>query len=141
MVNADEFGQLLERMRINVPSSIRDSERTVAERDAIIAEAHSEAERIIEQSKQRAGDMLSKESLMIAAHGEAERIIEESRNVATQRIDEADRYATDVLQELAAKLEVISQQVDNGIRMMQDNTRLMHESSLEPQAEDEQSDT
>ena len=44
MVDAGEFGKMLERMRITVPSSIKESERTLAERDAILAEAHQEAE-------------------------------------------------------------------------------------------------
>ena len=46
MVNADEFGQLLEHLRINVPSSIRESERMLAERDKILSEARSEALRM-----------------------------------------------------------------------------------------------
>lgn len=138
VVNADEFGQLLERMRINVPSSIRESERTLAERDAILAEAHGEAERIIEQSKQHARDMLSKESLMAAAQREAERIIEASRNASLRRTEEADRYATEVLQDLAAKLEIITQQVSNGLRIMQDNALSVREVSSEQLAQDEQ---
>ena len=65
--------------------------------------------------------MLTDNALVVAAQREAERILNESRIVGQQRIDEADYYATSVLQDLAAKLGVITQQVDNGIRMLQDS--------------------
>ncbi len=120
VVNADEFSQLIERMRISVPSSIRESERTLAERDAIIAEAQNEAKNIIAQAHGRAQELLSENALVQAAHREADRIIANSRNEAMRHAQEADRYATEVLEELAKKLDIITQQVDNGIRMLQE---------------------
>ena len=121
IINADEFGQALERLRINVPSSIRESERMLAERDAILAEAQAQAQSILDQAGQQAREMLTDNALVVAAQREAERILDESRVVGQQRIDEADYYAGSVLQNLAEKLAVISQQVDNGVRMLQDN--------------------
>ena len=52
IVDASEVGQLLERLRISVPSSIMESERTLQERDRILSEAESEAKRIIAQARQ-----------------------------------------------------------------------------------------
>jgi len=121
IVNADEFSQLIERMRISVPSSIRESERTLAERDAIIADAHAEAQKVIEQANQRAREILSDNSLVQAAQREADRIIFDSREQASHHAKEADRYATGVLEELAEKLNIVSRQVENGIRMLQDS--------------------
>jgi cell division septum initiation protein DivIVA len=121
IINADEFGQALERLRINVPSSIRESERMLAERDAILAEAQAQAQSILDQAGQKAREMLTDNALVVAAQREAERILDESRVVGQQRIDEADYYAGSVLQDLAAKLVIISQQVDNGVRMLQNN--------------------
>jgi hypothetical protein len=39
MVDGNQFGHMLERMRISVPSAIMESERTLDERDLILAEA------------------------------------------------------------------------------------------------------
>ena len=118
VVDAHEFAQLIERMRINVPSSIMESERTLAERDRILADAHAEYERIIQQAKQRASEMLRDDAIVIAAHEEAEQIMEESRLAAERRAEEADRYAMQVLEDLAQKLQVITKQVDNGVQLM-----------------------
>lgn len=131
MVRARELEQLVERMRINVPSSIRESERTLQERDRLMAEARAEAERIIQQAKQQAMEMLSERSLVATAQSEAERIIVESREIARRRTDEADGYAVQVLQDLAQRLQTMLQQVDNGIQLMQEQRMQTAESPPE----------
>lgn len=121
LVRAREMEQLIERMRINVPSSIRESERTLQERDRIMAEARAEAERLIQQARNQAMEMLSERSLVATAQAEAERIVEESREIARQRAEQADLYTLQVLQDLAQRLHAILQQVENGIQLMQEN--------------------
>jgi vacuolar-type H+-ATPase subunit H len=118
VIDANEFAHLIERMRISVPSSIMESERTLAERDHILAEAHTEAERIIQQAKQRAMEIVHQDQIVVTARNEAERILQESRRAAQRRAQEADRYAVDVLGDLAQKLQVMTKQVDNGIQVM-----------------------
>lgn len=119
VVRSRDVEQLLERMRINVPSSIRESERTLSDRDRIMADARTEAERIIQEARQQANEMISERSLLASAQFEAERIVKEGENVARQRTEEADTYAIQVLQELADKLHTMHQQVQNGIELMQ----------------------
>lgn len=121
VIDANEFAQLIERMRISVPSSIMESERTLAQRDHILAEAEAEAERMVQQAKQRAMEIISQEAVMQTARNEAERILEESRAAAHRRAAEADRYAIQVLEDLAQKLQVTTKQVDNGIQLMKNN--------------------
>lgn len=118
MIDAEEFGQILERMRISVPSSIRESERTLVERDNILAQARKEADKIIQEARDIAADMLSDNSLVVMARQESQRIIDDGHEVARQRTSEADGYATQVLQELHDKLSSISSQVENGITVM-----------------------
>lgn len=130
VINAEEFAQLLEHLRINLPSSIRESERLLAERDRVLAEAESRAHQLVTAAEAQARELLSDNALIQAANNEAERIIYESKLMAKQRTHEADAYATDVLQQLADRLGVISQQVDNGLRMM----RAASDSSAEKQA-------
>ncbi|MCB9138530.1 MAG: hypothetical protein H6642_09305 [Caldilineaceae bacterium] len=127
VVNGDEFARLIEHMRISVPSSIRESERTLAERDEIIAEAEEEARRIIQEANTRARSMLSDNALVQAAQREAERIVMSSKEQADEHSRSADAYATEVLEELAEKLRIISQQVDNGIRILQEKSPVARE--------------
>lgn len=118
IVDAAEIGQLLERLRISVPSSIMESERTLAERERILGEAEAEGRRILERAKQRAAELLSQDSLVNMARRESERMLEEARVTASQRMEEADSYATDVLEDLGGRVSAIARQVDNGLQMM-----------------------
>lgn len=124
IVDAAEIGQLLERLRISVPSSIMESERTLQERDRILAEAENEGKRIIAQARQRATEILSADALVAMARKEYERIVEDGRTAARQRAEEADAYAAQVLEELAAKLGQLGKQVDNGLQVMRNRRQM-----------------
>ena len=133
LVRARDVEQLLERMRITVPSSIRESERTLADRDRIMNEARAEADRIIQQARQQAMEMLSERSLIATAQAEADRIIVEGKDIARRRTEEADTYAVQVLQDLAQRLQALTQQINNGIELMQDGQRLSTEPPEQPE--------
>jgi hypothetical protein len=126
-VRGREVDQLIERMRINVPSSIRESERTVAERDRILAEAKAEADRIVEDAHRQAMDMISERALLDTARQEMQRIIDEGQTDARRRVEEADRYTVGALRELQDHLGALTQQVDNGIEMMAGQTGVTQE--------------
>ena len=119
MVDATAFAQMLERMRISVPSSVRETERTLAERDLILEEARTQAQAIIAEAKARAQNMLKDDQLVAIANRVAEQVIENSRKVANQQMHEADQYASQVLDDLLERLKTASQQVENGIQVLQ----------------------
>ncbi|GIK74810.1 MAG: hypothetical protein BroJett021_37980 [Chloroflexota bacterium] len=124
MVDYNAAKEVIERLRVNVPGSIIESERMLQERDRILEAAEAEAVRIIEQAKRRAQEILNNDALVSAARQEAERIIVDSQRSAQQRRDEADRYAARVLEELAEKLRIITKQVDNGLELLRQNLEL-----------------
>lgn len=115
IVDATEFTQLLDRLRINVPSSIRDSERTLAERERILAQADEEARRILAQAQKRAAEILASDHLVQSARREAERIIDEARMSAARSAEDADGYAEYVLNALSDTLAGAGAQVTNGL--------------------------
>jgi hypothetical protein len=133
LVRARDIEQLLERMRITVPGSIRESERTLAERDRIMNEARAEADRIIQQARQQAMEMLSEKALIATAQVEADRIINEGKEIARRRTEEADTYAVQVLHDLAQRLQSLLQQVGNGIELMQEEQRAPLEPPEQPE--------
>jgi len=121
VVNTNELSHVVERMRIVVPSAIMESERTLAERDQILADAHAEAERVLQEARQRVTEMLTEQAIVAAARAEAERLIEDGRLMAKRRAEEADLYAMQVLEDLAQKLQTVTRQVDNGVQIMRNN--------------------
>ncbi len=121
-VNGHQMTQLVERMRITVPSSIRESERTLAERDRILAEAKLAADQIVEDARRQAIDLLNERSLLEQARYESQRIVEQGRSDAQYRIDEADRYTIGALRGLREELRALIHQVDSGLAMMEGQT-------------------
>lgn len=115
MVDAVEFTQLLDRLRINVPSSIRDSERTLAERERILAQADEEARRIVAQAQKRAAEMLAADALVQSAQRRAEQILQEARQASARSAEDADAYAEYVLNALNDTLASAGGQVTNGL--------------------------
>jgi len=115
VVDATEFAQLLDRLRINVPSSIRDSERTLAERERILQQADDEARKIVAQAQRRASELLAADHLVQAARREAERIVEDARLSAVRSAEEADAYAEYVLKAINDTLSGAGNQVTNGL--------------------------
>jgi vacuolar-type H+-ATPase subunit H len=102
-------------MRVSVPDMIRQAERTLGERDRIIAQANEEASRIIGIARKQATDMVESHELSLSAQRRADEIIVEAeRESATMRA-EADGYALKALQDLAQQLERIHREVENGI--------------------------
>ena len=93
-------------------------------RDRILEAADAEAERMMEQARRRANEILSNDALVASARQEAERIVANAQEMAKARRDEADRYAARVLEELAEKLRIISKQVDNGLELLRHNLEL-----------------
>lgn len=93
MIDYGQTKQAIERLRVNVPSSIMESERMLQERDRILEAAEAEAARIIEHAKRHANEILSNDSMVAAARQEAERIVIDAQQTAQVRRDEADRYA------------------------------------------------
>lgn len=132
LVDANEIGQLLERLRISVPSSIMESERTLAERERILNEADTEAKRIVAQARQRANEMLSADALVAMARREAQKIVEDGHNTARQRSEEADQYAAHVLGDLAANLGKMAKQVENGLQMLQEQRQAKRQEAPAP---------
>jgi cell division GTPase FtsZ len=123
VVDGNEFAQLLERLRITVPSSVMESERMLRERDKILSEAQAEADQLLAQARQRARELLSENSIINLAREEAERLMHNSENAARRRTEEADQYATRVLEELSAKLQLIGKQVENGLQIMRQRSQ------------------
>lgn len=124
MVDYAQFKQAIERLRVGVPNSIIEGERTLQERDQILAAAEGEAQRMLEQTQRRINEMVSNDALVHASRQEADRIVRNAQEMAKSRRDEADRYAARVLEELAEKLAVISKQVDNGLDLLRQNLDL-----------------
>lgn len=119
VVNGEECLRLIDQMRISVPSAIKEGERMLAERDRILGEARAEAQRLQEESRQRAQNLVTEESIVAMAQSEADRILEEGAVNAERMVHEAENYVLHLLSQLADDLNGALRQVENGIGAVQ----------------------
>jgi vacuolar-type H+-ATPase subunit H len=132
VVNEEECLRLIDQMRISVPSAIKESERMIAERDRIMAEARTRAEGILDQAEEEAMHMVSQHFVVQEARREAEHIVNLGEQEAMRLIQEAEDYALNVLRELVEKLGSSLRQAENGIQAIEESRA--ESPSAEPQA-------
>ena len=115
LVNESECQRLIEQMRVTVPDVVKQAQRTVQERDRLLAQAKEESERIVGRARERAAELLEEHEVVRQAQARAQTILQDAERTAPQMRSEADVYTVHVLQELGTQLEGSMAQVQNGI--------------------------
>jgi hypothetical protein len=120
MVDEDRMLDIIDQMRIAIPEEVKKAQQLLGQRDRVLAQAQEEANRTLEIARQKADQLASREMVVQEAQRRAEQIIAQSRADAETTRDDADDYVMRSLTQLQAELERISNQVANGIRVVQD---------------------
>ncbi len=108
MVDESYALELVDRLRASMPIEIRQAHRVLEERERIIAEAQSEARRILHER-----------GLIAELEVERERTIAEAEREAERIRGDADSYVGTVLNDLAERLTKIQASVRNGLETLQ----------------------
>jgi hypothetical protein len=129
--------ELIDQMRSTVPWEIKEAIELTAQRDAMLDEARREGEGIIHRSELEAQERLEESELMKQAEAQAQEIIRraeersqelldeaadqvqariaQGEQAATNQMDEADRYALEMLKRLESQLQAFTSTVHAGI--------------------------
>ena len=84
MVDEEAMRRVIDQMRVSVPDMIKQAERTVGERDRIVAQANEEASRIIQMAREQATDMVEHHELTEAARKRANELSDRGRAPGSQ---------------------------------------------------------
>jgi cell division septum initiation protein DivIVA len=121
MVDEEAVRRVIDQMRVSVPDMIKQAERTLGERDRIIAQASEEAGRIIQLAREQATDMVEHHELAEAARKRANELLAEAEREAATMRAEADKYALASLASLAEQVTKVQREVENGMRALQES--------------------
>ncbi len=135
MIDEERALEIIDQMRISVPEEIEKSARVLTQRDRILAEAHEEAARIVQEHRKKAENMLDHDATVRAAQARAESIKEQARQEASRITAEADQYVVQLLASLEQQLARNINEVRNGITVLQQALP-----SAQPQQEEESSE-
>jgi F0F1-type ATP synthase membrane subunit b/b' len=120
MVDEDRMLDIIDQMRIAIPEEVKKAQQLLGQRDRVLAQAQEEANRTIEISRQKADQLVTKDMIMQEAQRRSEQILAQARAEADGIRADADDYVINSLTQLQAELERITNQVNNGIRTVQD---------------------
>jgi len=120
MVDEDRMLDIIDQMRIAIPEEVKKAQQLLGQRDRVLAQAQEEANRTLEIARQKADQMVTKDMITVEAQRRAEQILAQARAEVENTKAGADDYVIDSLTQLQEELERITNQVNNGIRTVQD---------------------
>lgn len=119
MVDENAFMDIIDQMRISIPDDIKKAQQIMAQKDRILAQAQEEANRTVTIAREKSEKMVEKSDVYQAAQAKIDLLAEEARKNASQVQYDADRYVVETLQKLQSELDKVSNQVQNGIKVLQ----------------------
>jgi len=119
MVDEDRMLDIIDQMRIAIPEEVKKAQQLLGQRDRVLAQAQEEANRTLELARQKADQMVTKDMVAQEASRRADQVIAQARAEAANIRADADDYAMNSLSQLQDELERISNQVANGVRLLQ----------------------
>jgi vacuolar-type H+-ATPase subunit H len=120
MVDEDRMLDIIDQMRIAIPEEVKKAQQLLGQRDRVLAQAQEEANRTLEIARQKADQLVAKDMVVTEAQRRAEQILAQARTEAEGIRADADDYVVGSLSQLQAELERITNQVNNGVRTVQD---------------------
>jgi cell division septum initiation protein DivIVA len=119
IVDEDKFLDIIDQMRISIPEEVKKAQQVNAQKERLIAQAQEESNRTVQAAREKAEQLVDKESLVVEAQRRAVQIIEQARLEADDVRAGADQYALDSLMGIERELERLSNQVRNGIQVLE----------------------
>ena len=119
LVDEDRIFHIIDQMRTTIPEEIRQSQRVVAEKDRVLAQAKEEAERIRDLARQEAMELVNRDTVVINAKKRADAIIDRAQLDAEDIRQGADKYALRILTQLEQDMTRSLSVVHNGVSKLE----------------------
>ncbi len=98
MVNREELEELLVELRLRVPDEIKQYQRVISNQEAIMNDAHSQADALIQEARDKTNEMVNEHEVTQAAYQAANQIIDDANVQAQAIIDAAVNDANSIRQ-------------------------------------------
>lgn len=131
VVDEDKMLELIDQMRIAIPEEVKKAQQLVAQRDRVMAQAQEEANRTLAIARDKADQLVQKDIVTQEAQRRADQILAQARAEAEGVRADADNYVLDTLMQLQDQIAKLSNQVNNGVRMVQEDQLRKNTSSMD----------
>ena len=96
VVNKEEMEELLRELRMKTPEEIKRYQKMLANKDAILADAQSKAEAIINHANLQLNEMISEQEIMKQAYEQANAVVEAATIQAQEILNNATADANEI---------------------------------------------
>ncbi|MBE6900446.1 MAG: ATPase [Ruminococcaceae bacterium] len=97
VVDADKVRELLDDVRLNLPTEIRQAQSIVADRTAIVEEAKKEAEAIIARAEKRAAALVEEQEIVRQSKNKAAEITQQAQQQSREMRQSAKEFVDGIL--------------------------------------------
>jgi vacuolar-type H+-ATPase subunit H len=131
-IDESGFFEILDEMRVAIPQEIKQAQDLLQQKEQLLAEATTAAERIEEEARQRAARLVDEHELMAAARAEADAMKAQVQREAEMVRAGANDYALGMLSDLESRLSSLLRTTANGLATLK--RRQAQADSGEPKA-------
>jgi hypothetical protein len=121
VVDEDKMLDIIDQMRVTIPEEVKKAQQVVTQKDRVLAQAQEEASRIVSLAREKADQIVDRESIVKSATTRADQILAQARADAAATRRDADDYVIDGLQNLEGELTRLLNQVRNGLRKLEED--------------------
>mgnify|MGYP003734218067 CR=1 FL=1 len=118
LIDEGTMRRLVDEMRAALPDGQHEAQRLAGERERILADARTQARRIVEDAHEQAGTRLDDQTVVVAARQRARDIIAESEKAASQLRADTDQYVINQFNMMEARLMRVLREVQAGQRAL-----------------------
>ena len=98
VVNTERLNEIIEEMRTNLPSELKQAKAIAADRTNIINKSKEEAELIVQQAEERSKAMVAQNEIVKQAQQKSDEIIFNAKNQAEEIKSAANKYIDSLMQ-------------------------------------------
>ncbi|MGC1377762.1 MAG: hypothetical protein WA821_16135 [Anaerolineales bacterium] len=120
VVDEDKMLDIIDQMRVTIPNEVKQAQQVLGQRDRFLAQAQEEANRIVALAREKAEQLVERETVVKNATARADQIMAQARAEAQATRRDADDYVVDGLQRLDAEMTRLQTQIRNGIRKLEE---------------------
>lgn len=104
LIDEQEFLELVDQLRVAVPDEVRHAKRVSQERDRVISQAQSDADKMLNSAVERAELLVQESDITRSARQRATALLSQAVEETRRMRAEADQYAMEVLEGLESEL-------------------------------------
>ena len=113
VVDADKVRELLDDVRLNMPTEIRQAQSIVADRTEIVNTAKKEAEAIIARAERRAAALVEEEEIVRQSRSKAAEIAQQAQQQSREMRQSAKEFVDNILKNTEESLAASMNEVKN----------------------------